>query len=129
VRRLVTNAAPTLQHFCVDATRVTDIVGILADQAPQLRELCLYGTSYAVQLIEVLARLPHLERLVAPSTNEFLASRRPRVYDPGQSSCLTRLALIPPRRYAPRYLATYRVDWSEIGAAVPLLTEFVLADT
>jgi len=32
-----------LEHFCVDATRVADIVGILAAESPQLRELCLYA--------------------------------------------------------------------------------------
>ena len=72
VRRLVANAAPALEHFCVDATRVADIVGILAAESPQLRELCLYGAPAALHIFSVLAHLPRIERLVAPGTNEFL---------------------------------------------------------
>ena len=131
VRRLVASTAPTLQHFCVDATRVTDIVDLLAaPEAPRLRELCLYGVPNALRLAEVLERLPHLERLVAPSTNAFLGALDVYVArsDSVRPSRLVRLALIAPRYYLSRRLATARIDWAGIAAAVPLLREFVFTN-
>jgi hypothetical protein len=134
VRRLITHATPALRHLCVDATRVDDILGILIDATSPLEQLCLYGVPPSLHLSAVLSRLPLVKRLVGPATNEFLdnrhsyASASAAVAGGRMTSRLSHLALLVPHEY-PASVATERVEWRELGAAVPELVDFGLVDT